>query len=395
MGSVKGGDQDVARLQIGLRQTTRGRVAVTSPILLFADRLPPLVGGMEMHAGYFMRHFRDHRQFPLMAVISKDQSGADCLVSAAGREPVDFEQLAARYEPSILFFNSGRWIEDMRTLRSLFPDAEFTYRTGGNEILKAPLERVAIESHADRRRFWVDALNDTIDTLVMNSAFTEGRLRDAGVTCPFLRCVGGVNFSAVSKPRPVRRGPPVLLCAARFVPYKHHALLIQVAAALNARGHAFELRLAGDGPLLEETRALVRSHGLEPMVRFLGALPHEATCAEIAAADVYVQLSGDVPTPVPGGSYVHAEGMGRSILEALSAGTYVIAGRGGALHEIVEPGRGELVDISQPERVIEALSRVLADPPERRAPTDAYDWSHLFARYTRHWEERDAAARRH
>ncbi|HLM67216.1 MAG TPA: glycosyltransferase [Longimicrobium sp.] len=368
---------------------------MTSPILLFADRLPPLVGGMEMHAGYFIRHFQDHWQFPLMAVISKDHGGTDCLVSAPGREPVDPEQLAARYEPAILFFNSGRWIEDLRTLRSLFPHAEFTYRTGGNEILKAPLERAPIESHADRRRFWVDALNDTIDTLVTNSAFTEGRLRDAGVRCPFLRCVGGVNFSAVSRPRPMRRGPPVLLCAARFVPYKHHALLIQVAAALKARGHAFQLRLAGDGPLLEETRALVRGHGLDPMVRFLGALPHEATCAEIAAADVYVQLSGDVPTPVPGGSYVHAEGMGRSILEALSAGTYVIAGRSGALHEIVQPGRGELIDIGQPEQVVEALSRVLADPSERRAPTDAYDWSHLFARYTRHWEERDAAARRH
>jgi glycosyltransferase involved in cell wall biosynthesis len=368
---------------------------VTSPILLFADRLPPLVGGMEMHAGYFIRHFGDHQQFPLMAVISKDPGGSDCLVSAAGREPVDFEQFAVRNEPAIVFFNSGRWIEDLPTLRSLFPGAEFTYRTGGNEILKAPLERVPIASHADRRRFWVNTLNDTIDTLVTNSAFTEGRLQDAGVKCPFLRCVGGVNFSAVSKPRPVRRGPPVLLCAARFVPYKHHALLIHVAAALNARGHAFELRLAGDGQLLEEIQALVRGYGLDAMVRFLGALPHEATCAEIAAADVYVQLSGDVPTPVPGGSYVHAEGMGRSILEALSAGTYVIAGCGGALHEIVEPGLGELVDIGRPEQVIEALSRVLADPPERRAPTDAYDWSHLFARYTRHWEERDAAARRH
>ncbi|HET7230037.1 MAG TPA: glycosyltransferase [Longimicrobium sp.] len=368
---------------------------MTSPILLFADRLPPLVGGMEMHAGYFMRHFREHPQFPLMAVISKDHGGTDCLVSGTDREPVDLKQLPARFEPAILFFNSGRWIEELLTLRSLFADAEFTYRTGGNEILKAPLERVSIESHTERRRFWVDTLNDTVDTLVTNSAFTEGRLRDAGVTCPFLRCVGGVNFSAVSRPRSVRRGTPVLLCAARLVPYKHHALLIRVAAALKARGHAFELRLAGDGPLLEETRALVRGHGLDPMVRFLGALPHEATCAEIAAADVYVQLSGDVPTPVPGGSYVHAEGMGRSILEALSAGTYVIAGYGGALHEIVEPGRGELVDIGQPEQVIEALSRVLADPPERRAPTDAYDWSRLFARYTRHWEKRDAAARRH
>jgi hypothetical protein len=94
---------------------------LTSPILLFADRLPPLVGGMEMHAGYFMRHFRDHRQFPLMAVIPKEHGGSDCLGSAAGREPVDLEQLAARYEPAILFFNSGRWIEDLRTLRSLSP----------------------------------------------------------------------------------------------------------------------------------------------------------------------------------------------------------------------------------------------------------------------------------
>ncbi|MBK6534181.1 MAG: hypothetical protein IPF99_32820 [Deltaproteobacteria bacterium] len=54
----------------------------------------------------------------------------------------------------MVFFNSGRWIEDLPRLRASFPRALFVYRTGGNEILKAPLERVVIADHLARQAHW-------------------------------------------------------------------------------------------------------------------------------------------------------------------------------------------------------------------------------------------------
>ena len=355
---------------------------MTSGILLYADRLPPLIGGMEMHGGYFVQHFEDHPRFPLVGIVTKDAGGHDVALPRAGGEPV------------IVFFNSGRWIEALRELRATHPDAIFVYRTGGNEILKAPLETTEMPDHHQRQAFWADTLNATVDLLITNSAFTERRLREVGVGCAFGRCVGGVNLDALARPTHPP-GPPRLFCAARFVPYKQHARLLDVVAVLVARGHDLRLRLAGDGPLLEAARTQVDRLGLREFVEFLGALDNETACAETAAADFYVQFSGDVPTDVPGGRYLHCEGMGRSILEAVSAGTYVIAGRGGALSEVVTPDRGLLVDLeASDDSIAERITALLVSPP-RPPPTGEYAWTHVFNRYERLWEECLAAARRH
>lgn len=355
---------------------------MTAALWLYADRLPPLIGGMEMHARYFIEHFDGHARFPLEGLITKDGAGADRSLRQAAREP------------AIVFFNSGRWIEHLADIRSAHPTALFVYRTGGNEVLKAPLERMQIEAHGARQAFWADALNGAIDLLVTNSAFTEHRLRDLGVRCPFLRCVGGVNVGALRR-APAHTGPTVLFCAARFVPYKQHARLLALIAALIARGHDLRLRLAGDGPLEPAARELSARLGLAERVEFLGVLDNETACAETAAADFYIQLSADVDTAVPGGRYLHSEGMGRSILEALSAGTFVIAGRSGALPEVVTPERGLLLDLDQPDEALAVgISRVLAERP-RPAPTDVYGWPTVFARYERCWEELLAPAHRH
>jgi glycosyltransferase involved in cell wall biosynthesis len=336
---------------------------------------------MEMHARYLIEHFTGHPRFPLSAIVTKDRAGADQII---GETPE---------EPGIVFFNSGRWIEDLEVLRARHPKALFVYRTGGNEILKAPLERVTIPDHAARQAWWASRLNASIDLLVTNSAYTEKRLLDLGVRTPFARCVGGVNVAALERP-PRAPGPVTIFCAARFVPYKNHALLLDVVHRLLEHGSDLRLRLAGDGPLLGAAKDQVRSLGIDPQVEFLGVLDNEAACAEIAAADLYVQLSGDVPTPVPGGQYLHSEGMGRSVLEALSAGTFVIAGRSGALPEVITPERGLLVDLGSPETIAGQLEPLVAEPP-RPGSTDIYAWDRVFTTYEQLWEGHFATPRRH
>lgn len=354
---------------------------MSGPVVLFADRLWPHVGGMEMHAHAFIEHFTDHPRFPLRAVVSKDEGGLDVWRG----EPV---------EPSFVVFNSGRWIEDLRTLRARWPRAAFVYRTGGNEILKAPLERLQIADHRARQRWWVESLGATIDLLITNSAFTEARLRSVGVTCPMARCVGGVDVGALG--RPVRVPGPLRLCSvARFVPYKNHATLVDLVASLVARGRDVQLRLVGDGPLRSAVEGRVAEAGLSDRVVFLGAMTNREACAEIAAADLYIQLSVDRPTAVPGGSYTHSEGMGRSVLEALSAGTFVIAGNAGALPEVVVPGRGLLVDPMATAVDLAAQVSSLLDDVPRPEPTGIYAWGRVFERYERLWEGLGAPVGRH
>lgn len=370
------------------------------PLLLFADRLPPLIGGMEMHARYFIEHFQDHPRWPLCGVVTRDEAGRDCLLQGERRAPVALAELprALPLSPSVVFFNSGRWIEDLPAIRAAFPDARFVYRTGGNEILKAPLERARIDDHRERQRFWVERLAGCLDALITNSAFTEERLAALGLPRPlFVRCVGGVNVEALQAAAQLGREPgvrPVLFCGARFVPYKNHALLLEVLAELAGRGLPFQIRLAGDGPLQAAAEAQAERLGLADRVAFLGALSNEEACAEIAQADIYLQLSTDQVTEVPGGSYVHAEGMGRAILEALSCGTFVIAARSGALPEVVTPARGMLVDLEPARAVADRLEPVVRAPPPRTPFFEGYSWQRVFARYEVLWEGWHARAHR-
>lgn len=334
-----------------------------------------------MHAHYFIEHFTNHPQFPLAGIITKDTNGQDCFVSKENKFSIDIEELSRLSNPAFIFFNSGRWIEEIKRIRKIFQNAYFLYRTGGNEILKASLAHEKISNHALRQAYWVKNLNDTINLLITNSAYTEMRLRDLGITCPFVRCVGGVNVSALKPQELIAKGPLKIFCAARFVPYKNHSLLLNVIHKLILRGHDIHLRLAGDGPLLTQAKEQVHRNGLTSVVEFLGVLDNGQACQEIANANIYMQFSIDKITEVPGGSYIHSEGMGRAILEALSAGTFVVVGRSGALSEIVTEDRGLLVKLSDEEQITNEIEHVFKSPLVRRPFLEHFSWANLFKRY--------------
>jgi len=356
-------------------------------IILFADRLPPLIGGMETHAYYFIKHFTEHLRFPLVAVVTKNNVGQNYLVSTTDLSPIGLQDLEKQFQPAFIFFNSGRWIEEMEEIRNLFPNVCFLYRTGGNEILKAPLIHQIENNHRRRQSFWVAVLNNYIDILITNSIYTERRLQELGVTCRFAKCVGGVNTSALRKSYTVSDGKLTLFCAARFVPYKNHVLLLSVIHKLILRGHNIQLRLAGDGPLLPKIKEQVLQNKLNNYVEFLGVLNNEETCQEIARARVYIQFSGDQLTEVPGGSYVHSECMGRSILEALTAGTFIIAGRGGALSEIVTNDRGRLIDLNNSDQIVHDIEKILERLPQDLPFLDDFCWTKIFKCYEALLEE--------
>lgn len=334
---------------------------------LFADRLPPLVGGVEMHAGAFIEHFERHPVYPLERIIQSPQ-----------------EKLPSRETPSVLFFNGGRWIEKMASLRRDYPSALFVYRTGGNEIVKAPLD-THLDSLEKRQAIWISILNKTVDLMITNSEFTEKRLTKLGLRVPFLRCVGGVNPlpKFQSETVPLKGGGPRFFSAARFVPYKNHRLLIPVFNELHKKGFPFSLVLAGDGALLEEAKNLAKEN---PKITFLGKCENTTVLQEMIHSDVYVQLSSDYKVDVPGGSYIHTEGMGRSILEAISAGVYVVCGRCGALSEIVTQKRGHLVSLDSFSELVTAFENLVCFPPARRSSVDAFGWKKIFERYESFYE---------
>lgn len=349
-------------------------------ILFFAELPFPLIGGMEMHAKYFIEYFSKHSDFTLTGVITKDQEGADKLVTNKTETEIDILHLNKMYDPDIIFFNNGRWIEQLEQIRMLFPRAKFFYRTGGNEILKAPLNNTE-PNHTMRQLYWANTLNNTMDVIITNSAYTEERLQSIGITVPFKRFIGGVNVKAFLDLNYQSKHPTTIFCAARFVPYKNHRKMIEVIKQLAERKLKFRVRLAGEGPLLDDIKQQVREYNLNSVVTFLGALENEQVCREIYNANIYMQLSKDYITEVEGGFYVHSEGMGRSILEAITAGTFVIAGKSGALSELIKPPYGVLLDPDSIDNIVDYVEPLIKTPPPKRDIQTCFGWKQIFEGY--------------
>lgn len=351
-------------------------------ILFFADRVPPLIGGMEIHAKYFIKYFRDHPNFTFLGIVTKNQDTSDSLISNDKSIKINIDELGKDTNPDIIFFNSGRWIEQFRKIRNIFPNTKFFYRTGGNEILKAPLLENNCLSHKARQLYWVRIINDCINILITNSLYTEKRLKCMGITIPFKRFVGGVDVSGFKNIQPKKNDLVCIFCAARFVPYKNHSLMLSVINELVLCGLKFKVKLAGDGPLLSKIKKQVQEYNLNSVVEFLGVLDNAEVFQEIFNADIYMQLSKDEITKVASGSYIHSEGMGRSILEALSAGTFVIAGKSGALPEIVYPPHGLLINLNdKAEEIAKHIVSIVKKPAAKMKIQTNFDWNNIFAGY--------------
>jgi len=161
----------------------------------------------------------------------------------------------------------------------------------------------------------------------------------------------GIDLSLwpLRAPRPVEE-PPLVLCAARFVPRKRQEDLVRALALLAERDVPFRAVLAGTGPLLEEVRGMVAESGLTGRVELPGALPHDRLRELMDEAAVYCLPS-------------LWEGMPASLLEAMARGVPVVTTDVDGNRELVDDGAtGLLVPPKDPARLAAALAEVLGDP---------------------------------
>jgi colanic acid/amylovoran biosynthesis glycosyltransferase len=141
--------------------------------------------------------------------------------------------------------------------------------------------------------------------------------------------------------------PPVLLAVGRFVEKKAPQLTLRAFAAAHEVRADARLRMIGDGPLLDECRALARSLDIGDAVTFLGAQPHEVVGREMRAARGFVQHSVEA-------SNGDCEGTPVGILEACASGLPVVATRHAGIVDVIAEGQtGFLVD----ERDVDGMSR--------------------------------------
>jgi glycosyltransferase involved in cell wall biosynthesis len=146
---------------------------------------------------------------------------------------------------------------------------------------------------------------------------------------------------------------PLIVCAARFVPRKRHGDLIEALAALRRDGHSFRAVLPGQGPTLEDSRALASSLGLDGCVEFPGSIGPDEIRRLLGVAAIACLPSA-------------WEGMPGALMEAMASRVAVVATDVGGTNELVVDGEcGLLVPAYDPPALAAVLTRLLDDPDLR------------------------------
>ena len=130
--------------------------------------------------------------------------------------------------------------------------------------------------------------------------------------------------------------------------------LLEAVATLRAEPAfgSLELRIAGSGDARERLAAEIARRGLGDAVTLVGSVQGEAKAKFLQESDVFLLPS-------------ESEGMPYSVLEAMAAGTPVVASRVGGIPDVVTDGEhGRLVPPRDPGAIAAAL-RELAASPER------------------------------
>lgn len=141
---------------------------------------------------------------------------------------------------------------------------------------------------------------------------------------------------------------------------KNHRFLLEVLAEAKRKGRRLTLDIYGDGPLRSELAGQISSLGLTGQVRLQG-------------------FRRDVRDLLPGyRAYVHAsylETSSLAIIEAMAAGLPIVAGRIGAIPEIIEDGvEGRFWPVDDGVRAAAILLELLdSEPALEKAAIAAHD----------------------
>lgn len=143
----------------------------------------------------------------------------------------------------------------------------------------------------------------------------------------------------------------VLGVVGKIVPHKGQLEAVLGFAEAASRRPDLKLLVVGDAGsdgYMAGIRAVVRDRGLEGRVLFTGRVPD--IFAYLRLMDILLVTS-------------RSEAFGRTVIEAMAAGTPVLAAAVGGLPEIITPGRdGFLVGSTEPATLAAAIERLLDRP---------------------------------
>lgn len=155
----------------------------------------------------------------------------------------------------------------------------------------------------------------------------------------------------------VREGrlPRKLLSVGRLVPMKGFDVLLHALAELRSRGVDVSCAVIGEGPERTRLQALRSALGLDAVVEFPGAMPHDEVVRRMSEAALMV-----LPCVVaPNGQ---SDGIPNVLMESMANGLPVVSTRISGIPELVEDGvSGRLVPAGDALALADAVQALLED----------------------------------
>ncbi len=197
-----------------------------------------------------------------------------------------------------------------------------------------------------------DALQDAAGVVAV-SAHLLHNLADRGIRpARTLVVPSGTDTDSF---RPVEKDPALVLTVGRLVAKKGPGATIRAFAAGAADTPEATLLVLGDGPLLEDCRALADTLGVGDRVRFAGRVSPAQVQAAMARAAIYLQHFETAPDG-------DTEGMPSVLQEAMASGCAIATTRHAGIPEQVAHARtGLLSDEGDVTGLAENLGRLLED----------------------------------
>lgn len=149
--------------------------------------------------------------------------------------------------------------------------------------------------------------------------------------------------------------PPRILYAGNLVSAKGVDVLLRAHALLRQRGVPCRLRILGEGPDKPSLERLARELGTATEIDWSPFVPQDRMPAEYGASTVTVLPSRG-----------QSEGLGLTLVEALLAGSAVVATPAGGIPEVVQDGEtGLLTRDGDADDMARQITRLLEDRPLR------------------------------
>ena len=145
---------------------------------------------------------------------------------------------------------------------------------------------------------------------------------------------------------------PVVAAVGRLAPEKAYDRFLAAAALVLARRPEVTFLVVGDGMLRPQLERQSRDLGIAGSVRFAGL--RDDARALIGLADLLVFSS-------------EREGLSIAALEALAAGTPVVAPDVPGMHELLASGAGAVVPVAEPAALAEQITALVSDAEGRAA----------------------------